>query len=322
MSLCYLLCAGEGTRLRPHTLKCPKPCIPFLNLPLAYYGFYLARKGGVTHFLMNKHHLPNQIDALASSLRPFADKVETIDETEKLLGSGGALWNARDILRKHDYFLVANSDEVMIPSNDGVIKQLFEKAKNENSLCALLTCDHPELLKTLKAVWTDDKGFAQGFGMDAPAPSLNPVHYTGYKVFSKKIFDWLPEGESNIFYEVLVKAIEAGEKVGSLHMGPTPWYETGNFDSLLNASRSVAKENWEVLNQRRTFFGLNPLFKKEKGSQLLVCEQESQLQLINQTKGTVVLGKNTSVAANAVLENIVATTEVGQEPNTMYLGEF
>ena len=69
MSLCFMLTAGQGTRLKPFTNKTPKPAIPFLNLPLAYYGFYLARKAGFQNFLMNKHHLPDFIEQLAQSLK-------------------------------------------------------------------------------------------------------------------------------------------------------------------------------------------------------------------------------------------------------------
>ena len=321
MSLCYLLCAGEGTRLRPHTLQLPKPRIPFLTMPLGYYGFYLARKGGFQNFLMNKHHLPDHIETLASDLRKFADQVDTIDETQKLLGSGGALWNARDILSQHDYFMIANGDEVLIPQDDSVLKQLLEKAQQTEALCTLLTCDHPELLKTLKAVWVNQQGEVRGFGMDAPEPNLTPVHYPGYKVFSKRVFDWLPEGESNIFYEVLTEAIKQGEKIQTLHIGETTWHETGNFDSFVKASYQVATYNWEAVQERRKFFGLSPLHKINNQQNLLVCETEAQLKHLPQVQGLAVLGKKAWVDTEFPLQNIIASHPIEGESNTMVLGD-
>lgn len=256
MSLCFLLTAGQGTRLKPYTDHCAKPTIPLLNLPLAYYGFYLAVKGGFQNFLMNKHHLPEQIEDLATQLRPFARKVETIDETKALLGSGGALWNARDVLKNHDYFLVANGDEVLLPQDETILSELFHHCKTTQSLCTLLTCDHPELLKSLKPVWVNSKGMVKGFGMTAPKESLQPVHYTGYKVFSKKILDWLPEGESNIFYEVVTEAIKKGEHVSHLHLPKAIWFETGNPAAFATASEELQKNHITRMKERFEFFNI------------------------------------------------------------------
>lgn len=313
MSLCFLLCAGQGTRLRPYTESRPKPRIPLLNLPLAHYGFYLAQKGGFNQFLLNKHHLPEQIDLLAKELSPFASEVSTVDETAKLLGSGGALWNARHLLEKQDYFLVANGDEVMIPKSDKVLSDLLEKFKSDSALCTLLTCDHPDLLSKLKAVWVNSDGCVQGFGMTAPRPQLNPVHYTGYKIFSRKIFDYLPEGESNIFYDVVVKAIVAGEKVTTHHLGLTPWFETGNFDSLLDASRHLALNHWEDLQKRRTFFNKTPFFKHFANDTLLVCEEEKDLNCFAQCEGTVILGRGVTFLQTFRLKNTIVYDDVQVE---------
>ncbi len=306
MSLCFLLAAGQGTRLRPFTEHKPKPTLPFLTMPLAHYGFYLARKGGFGHFLMNKHHLPEQIDVLAEELSPWASSVTTVDETSALLGSGGALWNARETLAQHDYFLVANGDEILFPEDDRILEDLVSQFKRSKSLCTLLTCDHPELLKSLKPVWVDRRGDVKAFGMERPNPDLKPVHYTGYKVFSKKILDWLPAGESNIFYDVLTRAIDRGETVSTHHMSSAHWHETGNFNSFLVAQREVVQHNWDALQKRRTFFRKPILHKQMDGANLLVSEDPRLLKYISRIEGTVVLSRDISYDGTASLKNLIA----------------
>lgn len=254
LSLCFLLCAGKGTRLRPYTEKTPKPCLPFLDLPLAYYGFYLACLGGFDNFLLNKHYLPEQIEDLAKRLSGLANKIDVIDETAELLGSGGAIWNARDIIAKHDYFMIANGDEVLFPQNDNIIKKLTQQFQADSSLCTLLTCDHPELLKSLKPVWVNSQGQVRGFGMRKPDEEVRPVHYTGYKIFSHRILDFLPLGESNIFYDVLIKAIANGENITTLHLKNASWYETGTVESFLSASKIIAHKHALALERRKQFF--------------------------------------------------------------------
>ena len=213
---------------------------------------------GIENFLLNKHYLPEQIDDLAQTLKPFCQSIRVSDETEKLLGSGGALWKARGILRRHEFFIIANGDEVMIPKDPQILKKLVRHFKDTDSLCTLLTTDHQELLKSLKPVWTLN-GEVKAFGMEKPDSSFQPVHYTGYKVFSRKILDWLPDGESNIFYEVLVDAISQGQTVTHLHINNCPWFETGNPDSFLNAGTILGNQFLDQVNERRVFFNLEPI---------------------------------------------------------------
>ncbi len=254
---------------------------------------------------MNKHHLPEHIESLAASLSPFCKSIQTVDETSQLLGSGGALWNARNILSREKSFLIANGDEVLLPRDKIVLSQLNEKFQNDKALCTLLTCDHPELLKSLKAVWVNSEGDVKGFGMEPPEEGLKPVHYTGYKMFSSKIFDWLPEGESNIFYPVLSEAIAQGKKISTYHLGTTAWFETGNIVSFLEASNLAARNQWSLINDRREFFEMPVLFKKEDDQATLVTANKQDLEHFADCRGLVVLGENVDWPSQATLENAV-----------------
>ncbi|PYO55308.1 MAG: GDP-mannose pyrophosphorylase, partial [Candidatus Rokuibacteriota bacterium] len=43
-----ILAGGQGTRLRPLTLRTPKPIVPLLNVPFLAYQLDLLRRHGVT----------------------------------------------------------------------------------------------------------------------------------------------------------------------------------------------------------------------------------------------------------------------------------
>ena len=313
MSLCFLLAAGEGRRLRPYTQKIIKPAMHFLNLPLSYYGTFLALKAGFENFIVNKHHLPDQVDLLAHDLGQFTKSFKTVDETKELLGSGGALWNARNILKEHDYFLIANSDEVLLHQDENLLKSLKDKHINKKPLATLLTCDHPELLKTLKAVWVNEKGDVRGFGMEAPEPNLKPVHYTGYKIFSKEVLDWLPEGESNIFYDVLKEAINKGETIQTQHIDNAIWHETGNFNSFLSASIDITQCGWSYVQDRLKFFKKqeNEIFESE-GKTLIYPKNNKNWEPKN-INGSVVMGHQT-LPSESVFENCILQPSAHLEP--------
>ena len=207
------------------------------------------------------------------------------------------------------------------PKDENILARLVKKHTEQNNLCTLMTTDHPELLKTLKAVWVDEKGKVQGFGMKPPQPGLIPVHYTGYKVFSNSIFNWLPEGESNIFYEVLMEAIKKGEPVGTLHSRNEFWYETGNFQSYMHATNLVVSEKWDEVQKRRAFFDLSSLHKFNSNNSLLVCEEEADLKWHSQCFQTVVIGKNCQFSKNTKLTNCIVgdNQNLSSVSNTMLI---
>ena len=269
------------------------------------YGFYLAKQAGFEDFLFNTHHLPQEIERYAEKLRPMAQTLNISSENNEILGSAGAIWKARDLLKNHDYFLVANGDEILIPTDPKVLKHLVSQFHNDNSLCTLLTCEHPELLKTLKAVWVDKNNHVQGFGMDKPRDDLKPVHYTGYKVFSKKILDLIPPGESNIFYDVLIKAIAQGSTVTIHHLENCHWYETGNFNSFMEAGQTIVQDHLGVLNEIQNFFGQSiEVIRDDQGNQLVIPgNTPPPKELV--FRGFNVLGANVKWQGPAVIENVV-----------------
>ena len=66
-----LLTAGQGTRLRPHTERIPKPAIPFLNMPLFLYSVNLLAELSPQKLVFNTFHLPEELKktVLSSALK-------------------------------------------------------------------------------------------------------------------------------------------------------------------------------------------------------------------------------------------------------------
>ncbi len=347
LSLCFILAAGIGSRMEPFNKKLPKPCLPFINLPLMNYGFYLAKKAGFNHFLLNTHHLPEKLKFYAGKLQTHCSSVQ-ISREDQLLGSGGAFWKARKYLEKEDYFLVANGDSLLVPENDQIFSQLVGQFQRDQSLCTLLTCDHPELLRSLKPVWADKKRNIISFGEKFPETDriplsqmhsfkesggdlaadiykqygLKPLHYTGYKVFSRKIFDFLPEGPSHIFSDVLIKAIASGERVSHFHLPGAFWYETGNFHSFLEASREVSQKHWPWLVKVHSFYNQSSAKKeKNKGDMLVFLKNELQGEFPF-FKGFNVMGRQVTFSPETVLENTIVADNCQLSENENYKNQF
>ncbi len=104
-----VLAAGFGTRLRPLTELRAKPACPVAGRLLIHFPLARLAAAGVTHALLNTHHLPETVRAAVGE-KPFGLDVEFIHE-ETILGTGGGLKHARDRLGD-DAFLLLNGDTI------------------------------------------------------------------------------------------------------------------------------------------------------------------------------------------------------------------
>jgi len=303
----FILTAGLGTRLRPFTNVRPKPCIPFLGLPLFNFPFSVLRQAGCKKFFFNLHYQKELVKKTIIDSLPMGQSLDFFEENQDILGSGGALWNGRQSLKQSPHFFVA-------PSRPNLISEFYDSFKKSDALASLLVTDHPELLKSVKPVWINEYNEVVGFGMDRPSDNCQPVHYTGFKVFSSKIFDYLPDGESNIFYDVIVDAISKGEKVTVFRDNELMWSETGNikslFKSLKLAFEAFKNENHHLLQTLR-YFGKNPreyILEDTDGGQVL-RHKDTFIPTSTELKGYCFFDRDCKIGIKAKLHNVI--TEPG-----------
>ena len=128
-----ILAAGFGTRLFPLTIDRTKPAIPFLGKPLVgYVAEYLA-KFGITDIVVNLHHQPESvIDALGDG-SAFGVHIDYALEVPNILGTAGALDNARQYL-EDDTFLIANGKII----TDIDISAALETHRNSGAVATMV----------------------------------------------------------------------------------------------------------------------------------------------------------------------------------------
>ena len=101
-----ILAAGFGTRLFPLTIDRTKPAIPFLGKPLVGYVAEYVGRFGIHDVVVNLHHQPDSvIDALGDGSM-FGVHIEYTREEPKILGTAGALDNARHLLDGGTFIVV------------------------------------------------------------------------------------------------------------------------------------------------------------------------------------------------------------------------
>lgn len=305
-----LLAAGLGTRLRPVTDVYAKPAVPFLNIPLLYYAIAVMEAAGAKELVANTHYKPEQIENLVRNMPGFKGTVHLSPELEKPLGSGGGVWAARKWLDKSGDFIVANADEIIFPSTNNIPKEFIASHKRENSLATIYVMPHPKVGTQFGGVWTDPQGFVHGFGRQKPESktSLTGYHYVGKIVLAERIFQYLPEGESNLLYDALMAGIVQGEKVRVFRDDACTWYESGNPNDFLEAtgeilrmpSSSSAKKSLLELGHR---FWHGADFSKLNDTAPVLRGANAQGSA--DIRGFAVIGDNCVIGRNCVIEESV-----------------
>lgn len=318
-----LLAAGEGTRLRPHTLTLPKPAIPFLNVPLAGHALRFLGNLPLHKLVVNTFHLAPQIERLFHRLPHNAQEIFFSHETGAILGSGGGLSKARAHFKGGGDFILMNADEVILPEDLDILEKALAHHKKTQALSTLLVMEHPEAGGKFGAVWTDNNNKVATFGKERPASGEKPWHFIGVQILSEKVFDYLPEqGESNILYDALVAAIAKGETVQSYPI-KCQWYETGNPTDFLAATRTCAdflfaESSAPKASLEQSFQSyLNSKIQIQKWNNAdLIFSSEAVIDPSCTFKGFVCAGEGSRIAENCVLENVVVGAGVHVPPGT------
>jgi NDP-sugar pyrophosphorylase family protein len=233
-----ILAAGYGTRLWPLTIDRTKPAIPVMGRPLAgYVAEYLAAYG-ITEVLVNLHHRPESVRAALGDGRRFGVRLSYIEENE-ILGTGGALDNAKEWLAGGDFVVI--NGKIVTDINLGEVLAAHQRA---GALATLVLRPNParERFSEVRV----SEGAVRGFGGMPVASDNNrqvPLMFTGIQVLSSDIFRYIPRGRfSHTTVDVYPPAIAAGEIVKA-HVAEGNWYELSTIQRYLETALELLKSS-------------------------------------------------------------------------------
>ncbi len=242
-----ILAAGFGTRLFPLTIDRTKPAIPFLGKPLVgYVAEYLAGYG-FKDIVVNLHHQPDSVIEALGDGSDFGVKIEYTIEQPDILGTAGALDNARHLL-DGDTFLIVNGKII----TDIDIAAAAETHKRSGALATLVL--KPNVKRERFTIVDTDDGFIKGFGAmakpltedeirDTEHEITTPLMFTGIHFVEPRIFDYIPPGVfSDTVSDVYKPAMARGEKFAA-HVSEGEWFELSTIPRYLDISLSLMKES-------------------------------------------------------------------------------
>lgn len=327
-----LLAAGEGTRLRPYTLKTPKPSIPFLTVPLAAHSLNFINGQDINKLVVNTFHLPDKIHELFHTLPHGAKELHFSNEVGEILGNGGGLGKAQHHFTGGGDFVMMNSDEVILPEDPQIISRAIELHKKQNALATLIVMDHPGVGSQFGGVWCKKSGQVLGFGKMPVAGSERAWHYIGAQILSEEIFKFIPpQKASNILYDAVAQGIEQGHYVQVLPIR-TSWFETGNPTDFLQASAqcfkylSSAQTTYQKKFLQHTLqrFAPEGFEVQNRGASQRIVSSTARISDRAKLQGLVTASAGAEIAADCILKNVVVGKNISvpegtEAENSMFL---
>jgi NDP-sugar pyrophosphorylase family protein len=238
-----ILAAGFGTRLFPLTIDRTKPAIPFLGKPLVGYVAEYVAKHGFTDVIVNLHHQPDSVRSALGDGSEFGVHIEYTVEEPKILGTAGALDNARHLLGDEP-FLIVNGKII----SDIDISAAVETHRRSNALATMVL--KPNVKRERFTIVETIDGSVTGFGemakpltegeiRDTEHEIETPLMFTGIHILDPRVFDYIPSGVySDIVPQVYRPALAKGETIAA-HVTDGNWYELSTIPRYLDISLAM-----------------------------------------------------------------------------------
>ena len=177
-----ILTGGRGTRLRPLTSQMPKAMVAASGKPFLLHLLELLRSQGFNDIVLCTGYLGEQVRNFFDNGESLGIRIRYSEEKGRLLGTGGALKQAQDLLDEH--FFVINGD-TYLPINYEEVEGAFFKRSNR---AVMVVYDNQEDTTTKNNVALDNDLMVIGYSNGSSEPGLKYVD-AGVLVLKREALD-------------------------------------------------------------------------------------------------------------------------------------
>ena len=216
-----ILAGGLGTRLRPLTEHTPKVMIPVNGKPFLLYQLELLKSQRINDIVLCIGYLGEQVRKFFGNGESFGIRIRYSEEKGELLGTGGALKQAQDLLDK--YFFVMNGD-TYLPIDYGEVERTFLRYAKK---AIMLVYDNREDTEVRNNVELDGDFMVIRYDKASSDPSLDYVE-AGVLSLQRESLDFIP-GRCSISLEKGLYSTLIGQRELAAYVTNQRFYDIGTL---------------------------------------------------------------------------------------------
>jgi N-acetylmuramate 1-kinase len=225
----FILAAGEGRRLRPASLSCPKALVPFCGVPLLELIASQLTRLTVNRVVVNCCYHGDRVAEATARLRDVFGWNLLVSQEDRLLNTGGGIRQGVELLPHGEHVLVHNVDVIL----DVDLQELIDHHVRSEAAATLL-------LVPGRGPQTVDMG-PDGIITDfRRPPGKGRYTFSGVQILRRDALQYLPTSQSPSIIEAYEAALKAGELVVGMSVGESYWADLGTEPSYIRAHAETA----------------------------------------------------------------------------------
>jgi mannose-1-phosphate guanylyltransferase / phosphomannomutase len=279
-----IMAGGEGSRLRPLTIRRPKPMVPVVDRPAILHIVELLKRHGITEVVITLQYLASVIQEYLGDGSAHGVKIHyTVEETP--LGTAGSVRQGEEWL--DDTFMVISGDAL----TDFDLSAVLRYHKQKKSMATIVLKRMPNPLE-YGVVIIDDDGHVKQF---QEKPSWGEVFSdtvnTGIYVLEPSVFKYYEAGQvfdfSNQLFPIL---LEKGDPMFG-YVAEGYWCDVGSIPDYMIASADYLQGQ----------VNLPRLGKETSPGSGIWVEEDVEIDRDAQITGPVFLGSGVTIKSGAII---------------------
>jgi mannose-1-phosphate guanylyltransferase/phosphomannomutase len=278
-----VMAGGEGSRLRPLTIRRPKPMVPIAGKPVMEHILNLLKRHGITEVVVTVQYLASSIEDYFGSGSQFGMRI-TYSREDVPLGTAGSVKNAEEQLTEP--FLVISGDAL----TDYNLTDLIQYHNEKKSLATLLLAHVPNPLEYGVIITNEDGHISQFLEKPSWGEVFSDTINTGIYMLDPKVFTYFEKDKPFDFSQELFPfMLKKGDPIYGYVTPSGYWCDVGNLSEYMRANADVLQGQVDI-----------EIPAKDIGNNIW-CEEGVEIDEGAQLYGPIYLGHDCKVRSGAII---------------------
>ncbi len=234
-----VMAGGEGSRLRPLTIRRPKPMVPIVGKPVMEHILHLLKRHGITEVIVTVQYLASNIEDYFGNGSQFGMRI-TYSREDVPLGTAGSVKNAEEQLT--EAFLVISGDALTDYNLTDIIQ--YHQAKKA---MATLTLAHVHNPLEYGVIITNEEGHITQF-LEKPSwgEVFSDTINTGIYVLDPQVFSYFEKNKQFDFSQDLFPMmLKQGDPIYG-YIANGYWCDVGNLGEYMRANAEALQGRVDI----------------------------------------------------------------------------
>ncbi len=277
-----VMAGGEGSRLRPLTIRRPKPMVPIAGKPVMEHILHLLKRHGITDVVVTVQYLASSIEDYFGNGSQMGMHI-TYSREDVPLGTAGSVKNAEEQLTEP--FLVISGDAL----TDYNLTEIIEYHQAKKAMATLTLAHVPNPLEYGVIITNEDGHITQFLEKPSWGEVFSDTINTGIYVLDPQVFSYFEKDKPYDFsQELFPYMLRKGDPLYG-YVSTGYWCDVGSLSEYMRANADALQGRVDV-----------DIPAKNIGGNIW-CEEGVQIDPDAQLYGPIYLAQDCKVKGGSII---------------------